>query len=170
MFKRVVALLLLPTVLLTQWASTGQCHGCGQVPGHDRGPHVHLTGPRERGPARLARGQQEQRPHRCCHHRGDERGGDQDGGNLEGGASVRHDDDSTDHHGGGVVYLPTSLVHGWLNGRSSTGVGNGVDAPALLLGDGVLTHVHPLGCTRHPPAFKALPNCPAYLSILHLLI
>lgn len=44
MLKRVVSLLLLPCVLLTQSAAMlGHSHGSGQPPGHDLRPHIHTN-------------------------------------------------------------------------------------------------------------------------------
>lgn len=176
MFKRVVSLLLLPTVLLTQWASAAQCHGCRHLPGHDRTPHVHLTGfsfteatPQASGKkAPAARGC-------CCHNQGDQDTDDQDGGKKNQGndqsGKPGPQEDSTGHqHGGGVVYLPTSLIHGWLTGRSLTGPDDVVKAPALALLDGLLIHVQPLVCAHHPPAFLGVSDSPAYLRTLPLLI
>src|SRR3954447_14918509 len=41
--KRVVCLLLMPSVLLTQWAGRGHCHGGNEPAGHDLRPHLHTN-------------------------------------------------------------------------------------------------------------------------------
>ncbi len=43
MYRRVVSLLLLPCMLLTQSAAFGHAHGGGQPAGHDLRPHVHTN-------------------------------------------------------------------------------------------------------------------------------
>lgn len=43
MYRRVVSLLLLPCVLLTQSAALGHCHGGNHPAGHDPRPHIHLN-------------------------------------------------------------------------------------------------------------------------------
>jgi hypothetical protein len=43
MYRRVVSLLLVPCLLLTQSAALGHHHGGDQPPGHDLRPHVHTT-------------------------------------------------------------------------------------------------------------------------------
>jgi hypothetical protein len=42
MLRRVVSLVLVPTVLATQWASVGHCHDGASPAGHDARPHLHL--------------------------------------------------------------------------------------------------------------------------------
>src|SRR4051794_15689483 len=42
MGRRVVSLVLLPCLLLTQSAGFGHSHGGGQPPGHDSRPHMHV--------------------------------------------------------------------------------------------------------------------------------
>lgn len=43
MYRRIVSLLLLPCVLLTQSAAFGHSHGGSQPAGHDLRPHVHTN-------------------------------------------------------------------------------------------------------------------------------
>ena len=43
MYRRVVSLLLLPCLLLTQSAAFGHSHGGSQPAGHDLRPHIHTT-------------------------------------------------------------------------------------------------------------------------------
>src|SRR5260370_1019302 len=43
MYRRVLCLLLLPCVLLTQSASLGHCHGDTEPAGHDLRPHFHTN-------------------------------------------------------------------------------------------------------------------------------
>jgi hypothetical protein len=42
MFRRVVPILLVPVVLLSQWAGLVHCHGADQPPGHGSVPHIHI--------------------------------------------------------------------------------------------------------------------------------
>jgi hypothetical protein len=169
MFRRVVALLLLPTVLLTQWASVRQCHGCSQEAGHDLTPHIHLTTWPFAGSApKNHRHWQEQRHYGYCHHHGGDR--DQDNGDKNDSTLVRHNDDSPDHEGEGVVYLPTGLLHGWLTGRtlnSSDDLGNIL---SLSLLDNLMIQIKPFHSAHAPLSFMALPDRPACLRTLPLII
>jgi hypothetical protein len=164
MLKRVVALLLLPTVLLAQCACAVRCHGCRHVADHDRSPHLHLVG----WPfmeSTQARGHLHRGHHRCCHHHGSKKVSD--GNNRC--PLVQHEDDSADHQGG-IIHLPTSLTNAWLTGRtpsSSDDVGNTLPLP---LSDNLLTRVLPLVCTHTPPLILATPDTPASLRVLPLLI
>src|SRR5579871_6032007 len=127
MFRRGIALLLLPTVLLTQWASARQCHGCQQGAGHNHDPHIHLTGWPFTGFGSQVQDRREKRHNGCCHHHCSKRHGNQGSGDEDEGTPARYHDDSTDNQGGGVVYLPTAFIHGWITGRtltSSDDVGN----------------------------------------------
>src|SRR4051812_38972455 len=119
MLKRIVALLLLPAVLLTQWASIGQCHGCRHGTG-DSNPHIHLTGFSFTDPKTSE--QDAQGRH------GDEQSEDQDS----------DEEGSTDRPEGLIVYLPSALNHGWLPGSSSPNWQEGDSTPALVLPDSIL--------------------------------
>jgi hypothetical protein len=169
MFRRVVALLLLPTVLLTQWASVRQCHGCSHEAGHDLTPHIHLTAWPFAGSVPNSHQQcQEQRHHGCCHRHGGD--SDQDSGDKSDSTLVRDNDDSPDHEREGVVYLPTGLLHGWLTGRtlsSSDDVGNIL---SLALPDNLMIQVKPLPSTHAPLPFLTVPDRPACLRTLPLII
>ncbi len=169
MFKRVVALLLLPTVLLTQWASVGRCHGCRQVADHDRNPHVHLTGWLFTASTPQIREQHQGKPG-CCHHHGEEQGDDQDSSDEQGSTPVQHQHDTTGYQGGGIVYLPSSLIHGWLTGRSPTCSDNVAHTPFLALCENLLIQVQPLLCTHSPPSFFAVADSQASVRTLPLLI
>src|SRR4051794_2765655 len=48
MHRRLVSLLLLPCLMLTQSASLGHSHGGNEPPGHDLRPHFHVTPHSER--------------------------------------------------------------------------------------------------------------------------
>jgi hypothetical protein len=175
MYRRVVSLLLLPTVLLTQWASAAHCHGCSQVPGHACNPHIHLTGFPFSGSVPQVEGQESKNHHRCSHHHDDQQsddqdGSDQNGGNHENGAPVPHDEDSTDHTGGSVVYLPTAIMHGWLTGRCLTCIDDVIWTPGFALCDALFILVPPLACSHDPPPLSASSDCPIFLRILTLLI
>ena len=164
MFKRAVSLLLLPTLLLTQWASAGHCYGCRHAAGHDRTPHVHLTSFPFTGATPQADGQNDPGDQGCCHRHGDQDSADQDG-------ELAPQEVSTDQrHGGGVFYLPMSLIHGWLSGRASSSVDDLGPTVVLALCDGLMLHLQSLVSTHHPPAFLSVSDCPALLRTLPLLI
>src|SRR5262249_38068133 len=100
----------------------------------------------------------------CCHRHGDQDSADQ-------GDEPAPQEVSTDqHHRGGVVYLPTSLIHGWLSGRASGSADDLGPTVALALCDGLMLHVQSLVSTHHPPAFLPVSDCPALLRTLRLLI
>ena len=159
MYRRVVCLLLLPTVLLTQWASVGKCHGNCDSGGDAPIPHIHLCGL----PFTTSSQPAADRPHTCtCHSHHDEH---------DDGEEFALTQESSDRDESDVLYLPTSLIYGWFSGRSSTG---GIDdltcVPSLHLTSFVLLPVGLPACRFHPLLFPSVSACPTYLRILTLLI
>lgn len=170
MFNRVVALILLPFVLLVQWTSAGRCPGCRGAAGNDRSPHIHLIGWPFTGNAFQARAHQDQGHHGCPHHHDGEQDGDQESDEQDGSIPVQHWDDSTIHQEGAVVYLPTSLIHGWLTGRTmscSHDVGNPL---FLTISENQSIHVRPLFWAPSPADVMAVADSPASFRTLPLLI
>jgi hypothetical protein len=158
MYRRVVSLLLLPAVLLTQWSGVGHSHGSFQPAGHDHTPHVHsclLSSHHHDG-------------YEGRHHDQDADPGDPEQAECLGqSAPVEdHDDDA--------VYIPASALLR-LRGQSSqdrssewsdpvaTGamVSTPLAVPRLFP---PLSHPPPRSCRPH------CPDCPVYLQTCALLI
>lgn len=158
MFRRVVCLVLLPTVLLTQWASAGRCHGGCQT-GHDRTPHVHLRGQ----PFTETKLHTAHSHHACNGHSHDDDPEDVQEFTIRQG--------STEPGGEDVLYLPTALISGWLTGRSSTGAADDVVCtPPLYVSSFVLVCAPSPAALVPPDPLLPVWGYPTYLRVLTLLI
>ena len=168
MYRRVVSLLLLPCVLLTQTAAIGHAHGGGQPAGHDLRPHFH-TNP----PAALRHHDEVFRPHGHHHH-------------GPGGHHHHHDDgddapepdtqptpepEPLSDHDSDAVFLTTvdvvlggrSPVHDELTASSFVAA---VGSSSFVASGADLPHEVP-NWTHPPPSGYA---CPLYVRHLTLLI
>lgn len=158
MCSRVVARLLLPAFLLSQWVVACRCPGGCRATGHDARPHVHTHDPIP-----------EQTPKKChCSQQADpEPALDLDAG----GTPNAEASDAPDQGDDGVVYLSVSVV---LTPRFVTGVGTAdvrhdlVDSACRV---GLLHHgPDQLSLPTHtPPARRPAPR-PIYILTLSLLI
>jgi len=153
-YRRVVSLLLLPSLLLSHAAAFGHTHGDDTPAGHDQRPHVHV-----RLPAGHAHGH---------HHRG------------PGGHHHYHDDDETapavppppdplSDHDADAVFVSTDAA---VVERPVT-VGTAevaalwiVPEAGVSAGGSLIALVCPAGNGRPPPR----PACPLYVRHLALLM
>lgn len=162
MYSRVVCLLLLPTVLLTQWASFFRCHGECWAAGHDSRPHVHLNA---LIPGQPAKG--------CgCRHRQSHsipQGQAGFSGQPVGENTVASLPPSSSHDEV-VLYVSLDLCLGF---RSHVGSDFRVGADLLFISHdtpiGVYDRGHAVSCRTHLPPIP-FPSCPIYLSTLSLLV
>ena len=149
MYRRVVTLLLLPGLLLSQAAVFGHTHGDGTHAGHDLRPHVHTSPP----PADSTHGRHHHHDDHGHHHHG--RGGHRHHHDVEVPASDFPPAPPTEpapDHDSDAVYLPTGAATVewtppavelmgfvfWLG-----------DSPAIW---GILASTPPVTFRSHPPA------------------
>lgn len=147
--RRLVSLLLLPCVLLSQSATLGHAHACGLDAGGDPRPHVHTA------PAHDRHG------HGGHHHH-------DDSDSEPGAPSARLADPSPDG-GSDAVYLAAFDVV-----PDSRGVVAGADKStsywaALLPSPPALSPAARGGGTPSPPRLTG-GSCPLYIRLLTLLI
>jgi hypothetical protein len=161
MFKRVVSLLMLPILLLTQCASAAHCH-CRHVSG-DGTPHIHLANLPFTGSTRQVDIHNEHQG--CTHNHGDDDDGDE---NERSPAAP--DEDSQDHDANGVLYVPASLASGWITGRIFSTQQDAADLPFLAFCDSLLIQAPSLVKSHHSPPFLAVSDCPTFLRKQTLLI
>lgn len=167
--KRVVCLLLIPTVLLAQWAGFGHCHTTGQADDHACKPHFHLP------IFRLTTSASEpvsQHHHHDGHHHGSghhhHHHGDDEQPNPK---PTCPDERPTDPHDENAVYLPAGSGFGLPNDR----IGNndnddGAWTKLFALPPSLQAISEPRSCRAHPPPVVILSACPTYLRICTLLI
>lgn len=153
MYRRVVSLILVPCLLLTQSAALGHCHREGTPTGHDYHPHFHTTSvsaPHDHGSG----------GHR---HHDDE---------LEPTPAVPPNPDPSPNHDDDAVYVTVVAV---ATGRVQAGDDDArVSFWHLSLPDALTGWL--AGCRDHavphlrPPPGSSSPDCPLYVRHLALLI
>ena len=157
MSRRILSLLLLPCVLLSQAATFGHAHGGGEPVGHGLRPHFHASSA----------------PHDHDHHC-----------HASGGHHHHHDDGDEGHapvsepvtpseHDSDAVYI--AGVEAVVNSRHSA-----IDYELMVLLDGIVAEFClPAALTAAPPqtavrwAHAPPPDghtCPRYLRLLTLLV
>jgi hypothetical protein len=158
--RRVVSLLLVPMVLLTQWAGTSHCHGSHQPPDHDRVPHFHFGG----FPLRQSNHHHHDGHGHHHHHDGEDRDdGDRDEPSDEPAPRPDHDDDA--------IYVPVEP------GTAAVPLKHVRDTSASAHAAVSLTTLAPASTPTaslfpraHPPPGLSSGSCPVYLQKLTLLI
>jgi hypothetical protein len=158
MFRRVVLLLLLPTVLLTQWVGVGHSHDGFQPAGHGQIPHVHLC--------IFSSSHHHHDEAKHHHHDYDANPGSPDRVESLGQPALLedHDDDA--------VYLPTSVVlsfQGQSSQKRSAALPDSEAVGAMVNGPLGASHLF-LPLAHPPPLFCHRPHCPVYLQTCTLLI
>lgn len=159
MCSRVVALLLLPAFLLSQWVMVCRCTGGCRAAGHDARPHVHVH---DLIPA------QSPKKCRCCQQTEPERTTHSESDGTPHPSAADSPDQGDD---AGIIYLPASVVFG---PRPVTGV----DTDSVLHDlagppDGACLARHgpdKLALPAHGPPARRPARRPIYILTLSLLI
>lgn len=155
MYRRLVSIVLLPAVLLTQWVRAGHIHGCHESAGREGIPHVHLSGLWTTA-ATPEEAQADRCP--CCH---DDTAGPTPF-RCHAGPAGAHDDDA--------IYLPLSLTLEWHSGPAWNGGADPTDSVLVPLPPAASCLAMPTACLCHPPPLLPFPDCPTYLRTRTLLI
>lgn len=160
MFQRLVSLLLIPSLLLSLWASQRHSHGVNEPPDHDSHSHIHLGSLSFFGKHHHAEDTHEADSDKR-HHDDD----DQDEDTSESDTPINsHDDDA--------VYFPPSFNLGWRPQSFDGGSGSfKMFTPPLLEMAGTAVILPRLLPTlTHAPPHSLCHGCPINLRTLPLLI
>lgn len=160
MLRGIVSVLLMPMVMLSQWASIAHCHQGHHPHGHGSMPHLHIG-----GDSAHDTGHHHHDGHGHHHHHHDQQRGDQEQPGDAPTVLPHHDDDA--------VYFPLGSVTAGVRLRQShelhlSLLAVPVTAPRYTtLG---LESPDIASARTHPPPDLPAGSCPLYLQTLSLLI
>ena len=159
MVRTVVSLMLMPMVLLNQWANLGYCHGGSHPQENQSRPHIHLVdGGHHHG---------HHHHHGDGHHHYDlpDEDEEQAAPFPEQHVCAGHDDDA--------LYLPLGSVTAGVRSRQNDELQFRLAAQVILPSLSMISATAALpsaSLLALPPPDEALDSCPLYLQMLTLLI